>query len=111
MVAIRCSWAEGADRSLGLPRYETAGAAGADLRANLPDGAVTLKPLERALISTGLHMEISDGYEVQVRPRSGLALKHGITLVNSPGTGVGGADDSGAGDQRLYRRAGAAGQS
>lgn len=86
MVAIRCSWAEGADRSLGLPRYETAGAAGADLRANLPDGAVTLKPLERALISTGLHMEIPDGYEVQVRPRSGLALKHGITLPNSPGT-------------------------
>ncbi|MEW9921223.1 dUTP diphosphatase [Marimonas sp. MJW-29] len=86
MVAIRCSWAKGADRSLGLPRYETADAAGADLRANLPEGPVTLKPMERALISTGLHMEIPDGYEVQVRPRSGLALKHGITLPNSPGT-------------------------
>ncbi|NNK16236.1 MAG: dUTP diphosphatase [Sulfitobacter sp.] len=86
MVQIRCTWAAGADSTLGLPRYETAGAAGADLRANLPAGPVTLAPLARALISTGLHMEIPQGFEVQVRPRSGLALKHGITLPNSPGT-------------------------
>ena len=80
------SWAEGADSSLGLPAYETPGAAGADLRANLPEGPVTLQPGARALIPTGLHMAIPQGYEVQVRPRSGLALKHGITLPNSPGT-------------------------
>lgn len=86
MVAINCTWAEGADQTLGLPQYETAGAAGADLRANLPSGPVTLAPLQRALIPTGLHMEIPQGYEVQVRPRSGLALKYGITLPNSPGT-------------------------
>ncbi|MFC6636510.1 dUTP diphosphatase [Sulfitobacter sp. JBTF-M27] len=86
MVQIKCTWAAGADSALGLPRYETAGAAGADLRANLPDGPVTLAPMARALISTGLHMEIPQGFEVQVRPRSGLALKHGITLPNSPGT-------------------------
>lgn len=83
-IAMR--WADGADRSLGLPSYETTGAAGADLRANLPDGAVVLKPGARALVSTGLHLAIPDGYEVQVRPRSGLALKHGITLPNAPGT-------------------------
>ena len=86
MVAIRCSWAPGADPSLGLPGYETAGAAGADLRANLPDGPVTLAPGARMLIPTGLIMEIPQGFEVQVRPRSGLALKHGLTLPNSPGT-------------------------
>ncbi|NNE53337.1 MAG: dUTP diphosphatase [Sulfitobacter sp.] len=86
MVEIRITWAEGADPSLGLPGYETPGAAGADLRANLPEGAVTLQPGVRALIPTGLRMAIPQGYEVQVRPRSGLALKHGITLPNSPGT-------------------------
>ena len=69
-----------------LPSYETAGAAGADVRAWLPGGSVTLTPGERRLIPTGLAMEIPDGYEVQVRPRSGLALKHGLMLVNSPGT-------------------------
>lgn len=83
-VALR--WAEGADQSLGLPRYESAGAAGADLRANLPGGPVTLAPGARALIPTGLHMAIPQGYEVQVRPRSGLALKQGVTLANTPGT-------------------------
>ncbi len=86
MVNIACKWAEGADSSFGLPAYETSGAAGADLRANLPDGAITLQPMERALVSTGLHMEIPDGYEVQVRPRSGLALRQGITFPNTPGT-------------------------
>ena len=68
-----------------LPEYQTAHAAGLDVRANLEE-PVTLKPLQRALIPTGLFMEIPVGYEMQVRPRSGLAYKHGIGIVNSPGT-------------------------
>ncbi|MDX9728684.1 MAG: dUTP diphosphatase [Bacteroidales bacterium] len=68
-----------------LPAYETAHAAGMDLRA-FTDGPVTLKPLERKLIPTGLYIELPVGYEAQVRPRSGLALKHGVTVLNSPGT-------------------------
>lgn len=68
-----------------LPEYQTAHAAGMDVRANLTE-PVTLKPLQRALIPTGLFLEIPVGYEMQVRPRSGLAYKHGIGLVNSPGT-------------------------
>ncbi|WP_342076611.1 dUTP diphosphatase [Yoonia sp. SS1-5] len=85
--AIRLQWLADADTSLGLPAYETDGAAGADLRANLPDKApVTLMPGDRSLIPTGLRMAIPAGYEVQVRPRSGLALKHGLALVNAPGT-------------------------
>ncbi|MFZ5962292.1 dUTP diphosphatase [Thalassococcus sp. BH17M4-6] len=80
-------WDDGADRSLGLPAYASAGAAGADLRANLPDrGRLVLDPGARALVPTGLRLAIPDGYEVQIRPRSGLALKHGIILPNSPGT-------------------------
>nr|WP_306005434.1 dUTP diphosphatase [Aquicoccus porphyridii] len=87
MVQVRLSWVEGADRDVPLPAYETPGAAGADLRANLPErGRVVLEPGQRALIPTGLRIEIPVGYEVQLRPRSGLALKHGITLPNSPGT-------------------------
>lgn len=86
MDAIKFTWAEGADRTIPLPHYQTAGAAGADLRANIPGGSIALLPMQRALISTGFHMQIPHGYEVQIRPRSGLALKHGITLVNSPGT-------------------------
>ncbi|WP_171124509.1 MULTISPECIES: dUTP diphosphatase [unclassified Ruegeria] len=87
MVAIRVIREDGADPSVPLPSYETAGAAGADVRANMPDGAsVTLQPGERALIPTGLRIEIPQGFEVQVRPRSGLALKYGITLPNTPGT-------------------------
>ena len=86
MTVIKCTWADDADMALGLPEYATAGAAGADLRANLPEGVVTIKPMARALVSTGLHMEIPQGFEVQIRPRSGLALKHGIMLPNSPGT-------------------------
>ncbi|CUH78667.1 dUTP diphosphatase [Tropicibacter naphthalenivorans] len=87
MVEIIFAWDAGADRSLGLPAYETAGAAGADVRANLPDrGEVVLEAGARALVPTGLRMAIPEGYEVQLRPRSGLALKHGITLPNSPGT-------------------------
>ena len=69
-----------------LPKYETAQSAGMDLRAFLPEGPVTLKPLERGLVKTGLFMELPAGYEAQVRPRSGLALKKGITVLNSPGT-------------------------
>jgi dUTP pyrophosphatase len=68
-----------------LPEYATNGAAGMDLRAFLAE-PVTLLPLERRLIPTGLFMEIPTGYEVQIRPRSGLAFKHGITVLNSPGT-------------------------
>ncbi|MBW4973552.1 dUTP diphosphatase [Roseovarius mucosus] len=87
MLTVAVQWEEGADRALGLPTYETAGAAGADLRANFPDrGAVTLAPGARVLVPTGLRLAIPAGYEVQLRPRSGLALKHGITLPNSPGT-------------------------
>lgn len=81
------SWSGGADQSLGLPSYETLGAAGADLRANLPDRkTVTLAPGARALIPTGLMMALPDGFEAQIRPRSGLALRHGLTLLNAPGT-------------------------
>lgn len=76
----------GSDPNVALPAYETDGAAGADVRANIPDGAILLRPGSRALIPTGLRFEIPQGFEVQVRPRSGLALKHGVTLVNSPGT-------------------------
>ena len=84
-VDILFQWVDGADQTLGLPAYETAGAAGADLRANL-DATMTLAPGAWALVPTGLRMAIPDGYEIQVRPRSGLALKHGVTLVNTPGT-------------------------
>ena len=86
-LAVRVAWLDGADQSLGLPAYATTGAAGMDLRANLADRkAVTLAPGETALIPTGLSLEIPPGFEAQVRPRSGLALKHGIIIPNSPGT-------------------------
>jgi len=68
-----------------LPAYQTEKSAGLDLRANL-DAPVVLRPLERALIPTGLYIELPDGYEAQIRPRSGLAAKHGITVLNTPGT-------------------------
>ena len=68
-----------------LPKYETPASAGIDVRANLTT-AIVLKPLERILVKTGLFLEIPEGYEAQVRPRSGLALKNGITVLNSPGT-------------------------
>ncbi len=86
MITIKLTWAENADPLVGLPTYETLGAAGADLRANIPQGAVTILPGARILVPTGLRMAIPVGFEVQLRPRSGLALKHGITLPNSPGT-------------------------
>jgi len=68
-----------------LPSYATEGSAGMDLRANLTE-VLTLQPLERSLVPTGLFMEIPFGYEAQVRPRSGMAINHGITCLNSPGT-------------------------
>lgn len=68
-----------------LPKYETEYSAGMDLRANL-DKPIILKPLERTLVPTGLSIELPEGFEAQVRPRSGLALKKGITVLNSPGT-------------------------
>lgn len=75
----------GAD--LPLPAYETAGAAGMDLRAAVPaDAPVLLAPGERALVPTGLAIQLPEGFEAQVRPRSGLAVKHGITVLNAPGT-------------------------
>ena len=69
-----------------LPKYETPQSAGLDLRAYLPEGPVTLQPLQRGMIKTGLFIELPVGYEAQIRPRSGLALKKGITVLNSPGT-------------------------
>lgn len=89
VVTVSFAWLEDADQALGLPSYETAGAAGADLRANFPAGergGLVIEAGARVLVPTGLRLEIPQGYEVQIRPRSGLALKHGITLPNSPGT-------------------------
>jgi dUTP pyrophosphatase len=81
---------DGADPAIPLPAYATPGAAGADLRANLPPAqrseGFTLAPRQRAIVPTGLRIEIPPGYEAQIRPRSGLALTHGITLPNTPGT-------------------------
>ena len=80
---VRLPHAEG----LALPSYETAGAAGMDLRAAVPeDRPLILPPGKRALVPTGLVLEIPDGFEGQIRPRSGLALKHGVTCLNTPGT-------------------------
>lgn len=87
---LQIIWEDWADRGLPLPSYETPGAAGADLRANLPEAeraqGITLAPMERRLIPTGLRIEIPSGFEAQVRPRSGLSLKHGISMPNTPGT-------------------------
>ena len=68
-----------------LPTYATALSAGMDLRANI-DEDITLQPMQRQLVPTGLHIALPEGYEAQIRPRSGLALKHGITVLNTPGT-------------------------
>ena len=68
-----------------LPKYQTSQSAGMDLRANI-DAPVLLKPLDRKLIPTGLHIALPEGYEAQIRPRSGLAIKNGITIINTPGT-------------------------
>lgn len=78
------------DASLPLPTYESTGAAGADIRASMEDadraGGLTLAPGARALVPTGLSMAIPFGFEAQIRPRSGLAFKHGVTVANAPGT-------------------------
>ncbi|WP_316015475.1 dUTP diphosphatase [Roseobacter sp. HKCCA0434] len=87
---IRVRRADGSDTELALPSYATAGAAGMDLVANFGatrrSRGVTLMPGGRALIPTGLMMEIPRGFEMQIRPRSGLALRHGVTVANAPGT-------------------------
>jgi dUTP pyrophosphatase len=89
-VTVAVVWDEGADRGVALPAYQTAGAAGADLCANLPEGVraegIVIAPGGRALVPTGLRVAVPEGYEMQVRPRSGLALKHGIVVPNAPGT-------------------------
>ncbi|MCM1491104.1 MAG: dUTP diphosphatase [Muribaculum sp.] len=69
-----------------LPQYATPGSAGMDLRAWLPDEEITIGPLERKIVPTGIKLAIPQGYECQIRPRSGLAAKHGVTVLNSPGT-------------------------
>lgn len=89
-VQVLIQRAEGADPDIALPSYQTAGAAGADLRANLPasdrTAGIALAAGERALIPLGLHMALPPGYEAQIRPRSGMALKYGVSLLNTPGT-------------------------
>ena len=89
-VTVKLAWDKDADPRGDLPHYASLGAAGADLRANFsePDRAqgLTLAPSEWRLIPTGLLVEIPEGYEMQIRPRSGLALKHGVSLLNAPGT-------------------------
>lgn len=89
-AVLRVLWEDWADRSLPLPGYETVGAAGADLRANLPpadrEAGLSLAPMQRAVVPTGIRIAIPEGYEAQIRPRSGLATKFGITLPNTPGT-------------------------
>lgn len=89
-IPVRILRAEWADTDVALPDYATDGAAGADLRANFaPDMRVdglTLAPMQRALVPTGLRVGLPPGVEMQIRPRSGLALNHGLTLVNAPGT-------------------------
>ncbi|GGL51564.1 dUTP diphosphatase [Wenxinia marina] len=90
MVTIAVRFVDGADRALGLPRHASAGAAGADLRANFAAAdraaGVTLVPGARAAVPTGLAVALPEGWEMQVRPRSGLALRHGLTVANAPGT-------------------------
>ncbi len=73
------------EENVSLPKYETSGSAGMDVRANI-EAPIVIESLERVLVPTGLKIAIPEGYEVQVRPRSGLAIKHGITLLNTPGT-------------------------
>lgn len=87
---IRVMREPGADPAVALPAYETSGSAGADLRANLSvaerSSGLAIAAGARVLVPTGFRLAIPEGFEVQIRPRSGLALKHGITLANSPGT-------------------------
>ena len=81
MATVKITLSEGA----ALPEYKTIGSAGADIAA-LVNESIVIKPTERAIIPTGIFMEIPENFEMQVRPRSGLAIEHGITLLNSPGT-------------------------
>ncbi|NTT87222.1 dUTP diphosphatase [Tabrizicola fusiformis] len=87
---VQVVWEDWADRSLPLPAYQTAGSAGADICANLPpemrQGGIVLRPMQRLVVPTGIRVAIPVGYEMQIRPRSGLAVRHGITLPNTPGT-------------------------
>lgn len=89
-LVVKVEREDWADPGVALPAYETPGSAGADLRANLRPkdraSGFRLYPMQRAIIPTGLRVEIPPGYEMQIRPRSGLALKHGISLPNTPGT-------------------------
>lgn len=89
-VTVRFQRLPGSDPEVPLPVYATPGAAGADIRANLPEaaraGGLTLAPMTRVLVPTGLACAIPEGYEMQIRARSGLALRHGITLPNAPAT-------------------------
>ena len=89
-AVLRIVWEEWADQNLQLPAYATTGAAGADIRANLlpdmRDEGIVLQPMQRAIVPTGFRVEIPSGFEMQIRPRSGLAIKHGISLPNTPGT-------------------------
>lgn len=90
MIELRIIRTDSADTEMPLPAYETEGAAGMDLRVNFPaemrEKGVVLGAGQRSLLPTGLKFEIPIGFEVQIRPRSGLAFKHGVTLVNAPGT-------------------------
>ncbi|CTQ48130.1 dUTP diphosphatase [Jannaschia donghaensis] len=85
-VLIEVTRTHGADPDLPLPSYATLGAAGADLHADTGGKTIALAPGARILVGTGLNIAIPRGYEMQIRPRSGLALKHGVTLANAPGT-------------------------
>lgn len=89
-VTVTFQRLQGSDPAIALPAYATDGAAGADIRANFPPDqratGLTLAPMDRALVPTGLACAIPQGFEMQVRARSGLALKHGLALVNAPGT-------------------------
>ena len=90
MTLVQVMWEDWADRSVALPVYQTAGAAGADVCANLPEAGraigIVIAPMARVVVPTGIRVAIAEGYEMQIRPRSGLALKFGITLPNTPGT-------------------------
>ncbi|MFC3181652.1 dUTP diphosphatase [Cypionkella sinensis] len=90
MALVQVMWEDWADRAVALPAYQTAGAAGADLCANLAQAdraaGIEIAPLGRVLVPTGIRVAIPEGYEMQIRPRSGLAVKFGITLANAPGT-------------------------
>lgn len=90
MALVQVMWEDWADRGVPLPAYQTAGAAGADICANLrPEDRATgvaLAPMQRVIVATGLRVAIAPGFEMQIRPRSGLAVKFGITVPNTPGT-------------------------